>query len=297
MSEIPTRPHPRLWILSTAAILTLLALPSVLPPDGTTHAGQLLGRLHVGVIHLPIGLLVFLPVLEFAAWKRQALRVSAMWTLWAAAVSAVLSALLGIVLAHAGAFAAEDVRKHLWAGVVLAVTVLVFALVRPLLRPTVGAWLAVVLALGTIWTAHTGGTMVYGGDWFTEYMPNLSEMFGPSRNYPPVNPAGVYAKQVQPILEENCVKCHKPGKRGGGFAVDTYAHLMDGGHSGDVVNPGRVEHSILLQRLMLPETDKKFMPKEGHPLPATEIDILRAWIAAGASDTAMSLEMQTQDTH
>ncbi len=275
-----SRPHPRMWIAATAATVLLLALPSILPPDGQTHTGQFLGHLHVSIIHLPIGLLLLVPVFDLLAKKRPALTQAANLTLNIAAATAFLAAFLGILLAHAGAFAADQVRMHLWSGIILSIAAIAIALVRPMLPQR--AALTLPLALLTIWTAHTGGNIVYGNGWLTEGMPSISNLFGPSRNYPAVDPNGTYATKIQPILNSNCVKCHGPQERKGNLRLDSYAHLMDGGASGDIVAPG---HSILLQRITLPTNDPKLMPKKGDPLTPQEIETLRAWITAGASPT------------
>lgn len=275
-----SKPHARVWIASTAAAVLLLALPSILPPDGQTHAGQFLGRFHVSLIHLPIGLLLLVPVFDLLAKKRPALQQAATLTLNIAAVTAVLAAFLGIVLAHAGAFTSEQVNIHLWSGIILAIAAMALALLRPMLPQR--AALTLPLALLTIWTAHTGGGIVYGSDWLTEFAPSISGLFGPSRTYPAVDPNGTYATKIQPILNANCVKCHGTQERKGNLRLDSYAHLMDGGASGDIVAPG---HSILLQRITLPPDNPKLMPKKGDPLTPQEIETLRAWITAGASPT------------
>ena len=270
-----SRPHAKTWIMATFAVVTLLSLPSVLPPDGQAHAGQFLGRFHVGLIHLPIGLLLLVPVFDFASKKHPALRVAATWTSAIAAVAAFFAAVLGIVLAHAGAY--NNVTRHLWSGVALAIAAVVVAMARPLLKHP--AWLTLPLALFTVWTAHTGGAIVYGGDWLTEYAPH----FPTSRSYPAVNPSGQYATKIQPILNANCVKCHGSEDHKAHLRLDTYAHLMDGGASGDIVSDSHPEQSILIHRITLPANDEKLMPKKGEPLTTAEIDTLKAWIAAGAS--------------
>ena len=276
---VTSRPHARVWIAATAATVLLLALPSILPPDGETHAGQFLGRFHVSLIHLPIGLLLLVPVFDLLAKKRPALAQAASLTLTIAAVTAFFAALLGILLAHAGAFPEDQVNLRLWSGVILAVAAIVLALLRPVLPQR--ALLTIPLALLTVWAAHTGGNIVYGSNWLTEFAPSFS--MGPSRNYPAVDPNGVYATKVQPILNANCVKCHGTQDRKGNLRLDSYAHLMDGGASGDIVSASHPEHSILLQRLTLPLDDPKLMPKKGDPLTPQEIETLRAWVTYGAS--------------
>ena len=62
-------------------------------------------------------------------------------------------------------------------------------------------------------------------------------------------------------------------KRKGGLELDTYAHLMDGGTSGEVIAEGHPERSILYTRITLPHNDRKFMPSEGKP-PLSAADIV-----------------------
>jgi len=65
---------------------------------------------------------------------------------------------------------------------------------------------------------------------------------------------------------------------------------MRGGQEGPVVISGKPDNSLLLQRVTLPSSHKKFMPADGKPpLTTEEIALLRAWIAQGASPTAISL--------
>jgi hypothetical protein len=58
----------RQWLLlGGGAILALVVLAWRLPPDGNEHAHlfQFLGRFHPLVIHLPIALILLVPVLEW----------------------------------------------------------------------------------------------------------------------------------------------------------------------------------------------------------------------------------------
>ena len=41
-----------------------------------------------------------------------------------------------------------------------------------------------------------------------------------------------YARDVVPILEANCVRCHSPAQQEGGLLLDTYEDLVQGGDSG-----------------------------------------------------------------
>lgn len=96
-----------------------------------------------------------------------------------------------------------------------------------------------------------------------------------------------YAEDVAPILQKHCAECHLPGLPGAeatGFLVDTYASLMDGSQYGPVIKPGQAETSSLYILLTADEHITVHMPHGREPLPAEEIETIRAWIDSGAPD-------------
>ena len=68
-----------LWAASLLVGVALLLLPLVFRLDGTEHAHwqQFLGRFHPLIVHLPIGFLLLVPLLELAGTFRSALREAA----------------------------------------------------------------------------------------------------------------------------------------------------------------------------------------------------------------------------
>ena len=92
-------------------------------------------------------------------------------------------------------------------------------------------------------------------------------------------PAAVsFSKDVQPILEQSCVKCHggSDGKKGG-LSLKTYDELMQGGQDGKIVTPGDAVNSPLVDVIMSGK-----MPKRASKLAQSAIDTISAWVAAGA---------------
>jgi len=89
-----------------------------------------------------------------------------------------------------------------------------------------------------------------------------------------------FAKEVQPIFEQSCVKCHggSDGKKGG-LSLKTYDDLMKGGEDGQVIAPGDAANSMLVQAI---EAGK--MPKRAPKLPQAQIDAIAAWVQAGAEN-------------
>ena len=49
-----------------------------------------------------------------------------------------------------------------------------------------------------------------------------------------------------------------------------------------IVQAGDPAHSLMIERCLLPAEDDDAMPPKGDRLKATELEVLRTWIAAGA---------------
>ncbi|EEF61625.1 c-type cytochrome domain-containing protein, partial [Pedosphaera parvula] len=54
-----------------------------------------------------------------------------------------------------------------------------------------------------------------------------------------------FAKDIQPILQQNCVKCHGPEKQKGDLRLDSKADAMKGGKDGVVIVAGQADKSDL----------------------------------------------------
>ncbi len=86
---------------------------------------------------------------------------------------------------------------------------------------------------------------------------------------------------VAPIFVRRCLNCHNDGDRRGGLSLQSADVAGTGGESGKVIEPGDAASSYLLD-LLIPTDGVAEMPKDEAPLAATEIDIIRRWIAEGA---------------
>jgi uncharacterized membrane protein/mono/diheme cytochrome c family protein len=283
----------RTWLAALALSLTLVLLPWLVKFDGKSHAQweQFLGRFHPLVVHLPIGLLVLVPVLEVAGKSRPALRESAGFVLGIGFAGCLIALSLGFLLAHGGGSAGPGVVRHMWGGIALNICVLLCLLARPWWSdgrvPHVYPAMLTGSLLALTWAAHQGGSLTHGSNYLTEYMPwSLKRWI--VMGAPPSN--SFYARHINPILDTNCVVCHGPGKVNGGLRMDSFEQLMMGGQDGPVVIAGKPGSSLLLQRVMLPPGHKGFMPAEGKPpLQAEEIALITAWVQQGASSTATTL--------
>ncbi|OIO95815.1 MAG: hypothetical protein AUK03_04805 [Anaerolineae bacterium CG2_30_64_16] len=80
-----------------------------------------------------------------------------------------------------------------------------------------------------------------------------------------------------PILEQRCIKCHGGEKTEAGLSLKSYATIMQGGKDGQVVAPGDPASSLLVKLVV-----EGKMPKRAPHLKQAEVDIITAWVQAGA---------------
>lgn len=91
-----------------------------------------------------------------------------------------------------------------------------------------------------------------------------------------------FAKDIKPILEASCVKCHADGKRKGGFSIDHIHSLLAGGESGPAVKKGKSAESLLIELILGNDPDTK-MPNKGKLLTLEQVALMRAWIDQGVT--------------
>lgn len=97
---------------------------------------------------------------------------------------------------------------------------------------------------------------------------------------PAAKPISFY-RQVRPILQRHCSGCHQPAKQGGNLQVVTYDLFKKGGENGPSFVPGMPDDSLIVKQI---SGAKPEMPLNSDPLTSKQIDIIRTWIAQGASD-------------
>ncbi len=91
-----------------------------------------------------------------------------------------------------------------------------------------------------------------------------------------------FEKQIKPILETTCIRCHGPEKPKGGLRLDNKADAFKGGDDGVVIVPGNSAKSPLYTSTILPTDDDKHMPPKGESLTKEQTELLKRWIEEGA---------------
>lgn len=103
----------------------------------------------------------------------------------------------------------------------------------------------------------------------------------------PASDAPTFKQDVLPILQQHCSQCHSPGQIGYqaiGLDLTNYHGLMSGSRHGPTVIPHQPQLGTLMKVLDWKKDYYVHMPALGHQLPEQDLDIIRAWIAAGAKD-------------
>jgi ankyrin repeat protein len=86
-----------------------------------------------------------------------------------------------------------------------------------------------------------------------------------------------FARDIAPILQTHCVQCHNPSLELGHLVLTSHESVT----SADVIVPGDVDESLLLQRLSNRDLGI-LMPPTGS-LSKSEIDRLTTWVRSGAT--------------
>ncbi len=92
-----------------------------------------------------------------------------------------------------------------------------------------------------------------------------------------------FTNDVAPIFAKYCSGCHNDTDLEGDLSLVSFAKLRKGGEKGAVVVPNRSDASLMI-RMLTGEVEPVMPPKDkDNPRPTEgQIDLLRAWIDAGA---------------
>lgn len=91
-----------------------------------------------------------------------------------------------------------------------------------------------------------------------------------------------FDKDIKPIFEKSCFKCHGEQKQKGKIRVDSIEAILKGGEEGDIVKKGDSANSSLVHAIARIDDDTAMPPAEkGEPLTKEQVGLVRAWIDQG----------------
>ncbi|HEY3861560.1 MAG TPA: c-type cytochrome domain-containing protein [Verrucomicrobiae bacterium] len=93
-----------------------------------------------------------------------------------------------------------------------------------------------------------------------------------------------FSKDIKPIFDASCIRCHGPIRPKSAFRLDTRANSLKGGDHGVDIVPGRSAGSPLIHYVANLVADMQMPPDgKGEPLTPAQVGLLRAWIDQGAA--------------
>jgi len=259
---------------------------------------QVAGRLHMMLLHFPIALLILSVAWSLFAGKvaRENETVSKMGDglILLTALTASLTALLGLFLSKEEGYDAGALQWHKWGGVAISLITTLWYAYRERIKKSNGIRVSVaVISLALIiFTGHQGAGITHGPGY-------LLAPVRPATKQPTIllDDAAVYLHMVKPVLQSKCMGCHNSKKAKGQLVMETEELLVKGGKNGKLWDHTAEGYGLLLSRVHLPADAKKHMPPAGKPqLTEQEIQILYHWIKSGADFNVKVTDLPETDT-
>src|SRR6516165_8855536 len=92
-----------------------------------------------------------------------------------------------------------------------------------------------------------------------------------------------YAHQVKPFFAKYCLECHTGKDAESSLDLSTYKGLLAGGDHGPALTPGKPDESRIV-RMVEGKSKPAMPPKKAKQPQVDEVNVVRAWIAAGAKE-------------
>jgi len=272
----------------------------------------LLGAFHPGIVHFPIALLAVGALVETVLILRKRPEPWAGTPVLAslAAAAAVPASLFGFILADYGGNEGPGIELHKWLG--LASTAFALAAAGCAIKAKtckgslIGLRLSLILGAGLVGaTGYMGGELVFEKDHILKHWRKLigSEPVRPEVTNTPdrtvktekteekallkvsteVSDKVDFMKDIKPLIETACFKCHGGEKVKGKFKFNTKKDAFEGGESGKAILPNKPSISKLYTSLVDPDEDVLMPPPKEKVRPSKEqIEKVKKWIEQGA---------------
>lgn len=255
---------------------------------------QVAGRMHPLVLHFPIVLIVLYALWLLIARSNSEYKNVADILLLLAAFSAVLTALMGLLLSREPGYDADALQPHKWMGATTSFVCFGWYMITKKIGERRWSGIAgSLLILAIVAIAGDLGADITHGDNF------LLAPVTPVQQRIPVafEDAIIYTDVVRPILEAKCMSCHNNKKAKGELIMETKDLLLKGGKNGKLWDTTKADLGLLMRRIHLPEDEKEHMPPTGKPqLSEQDITILYNWIKSGSSFTQKVTDLVPGDT-
>ncbi len=283
-----------LFVLNIFIIFFLLFGSSIVIPQWLQPAG----RLHPLIIHFPIVVLIMAMVFEFfrhrERFREERLYQEFTTYLWlTGAIFAAFTAIMGLFLSKEPGYDGDTLQFHKWFGVCVVFISTGIYWFRNSARytPVVARSGAVAAVVCLIIAGHFGADITHGDNYI------LAPVWHPEKKLVPINKALVFRDVVEPIFENKCNGCHDPNKTKGGLMLINEKSILKGGKDGKIIVPGQPQISLLLERIHMPEGEKKHMPPAGkQQLTSDEMTLLYQWVKENADFKKKVIDLPETDS-
>src|SRR5437773_1447606 len=106
----------------------------------------------------------------------------------------------------------------------------------------------------------------------------------PGKLPPPAQVKVEFDRDIKPVFEKTCWRCHGPERPKSHFRLDNRESALKGGDNGVDLIPGDSRKSPLVYYTARLVPDLEMPPQgKGEPLTPEQVGLLRAWIDQGAN--------------
>ncbi|MEP5339459.1 MAG: DUF1592 domain-containing protein [Algibacter sp.] len=296
---------------SVASVFTLILLSLILIPinvDGKSDLILYFGNFHPLILHIPIGALLGVFVLELVHLINPKLQLenASKVLLWFTVLSLIPAVLFGLFLASSGGYNSEVLSFHKWLGwatAILCVWLLVFRLwaftqSKKMVKVYQGLLLVNVVLLTL--AGHYGGSLTHGSGYLTKDMPNemkdflgvektksesilssIKELAKDNEGDEDLKLALTFADNIHPIMDKNCFDCHNANKQKGDLRLDTV--------SWEMIKPEEVKK----WKTVFEEISAGNMPpEEEEPLSESDKNNILNWITNSLNKVSPEIKQQ-----
>src|SRR3984893_14371865 len=260
---------------------------------------QVAGRAHPLFVHFPIvlfalfiGWIWIVPKQQFP--PPQLFQNLSKWLLLSTACTSAITALMGIFLSKELGYNQDSLQWHKWSGTLISLLAFIWYIFYDQINKTKTSLAAssLLTTIILIIAGHQGASITHG-DNFLLAPVSKDKM----QTKVQLDEAVLFTDMVKPILDTKCVSCHNNKKAKGELVMETPRLLLKGGKNGALWDTTAPNLSLILQRIHLPEEERKHMPPNGKPqLNDQEVTILYNWIKRGANFKIKVTELEPTDT-
>jgi|GEM_PF-380224 len=297
--------------LLVASVFTLILFGLILAPiniDGKNQLVLYIGNFHPLILHVPIGALLGVFILELTNLINPKLQLenASKVLLWFTVISLIPAVVFGFFLASSGGYNSEVLSYHKWLGwstALLCVWLLVFRLwVYTTSKKLIKAY-QISLFINVIlltFAGHYGGSLTHGAGYLTKDMPNsmksffgvektesetilssIKELVKDDEQSREAKLALIFADSIHPILDKNCFECHNANKQKGDLRLDTA--------SWEMIKP----ENIKKWKIVFEEIEAGNMPpEEEEPLTEKDKNSILKWITNSLNAVTPEVKQQ-----